>query len=365
MFISQYVEDPMRKVLLPVLILLLTACTQAASPTHAAPTEKPTPNQESADATQEFELGTYSPQQIEIELADPEPFDIQMPSVQYFDGIGSLYLDQGIYYALVGGFDQDTDYYYVYQAVSQNGLEWVFNESDLTAHDLFEGGSCVPRQLLRPNAQEWIYYAQCNDGTQIGDPAYIIYLTAPAFTGPWSWNPEPIVGGNSAEDTPVWLLNLTPIPTGYRMYVYFPVSARIGVAQSEDGYSWEFLTQGSEGPDNVFTVQDGDGQLIPVRRVEAVWQEGERWYMIYLAPAPTDGSMEAYTPSYSLASGPDGLHWVSIGEVTLPFEEMGGTGIITSVIPKDDLLVATLCRWADEGGMTCFLGTAEKPSGHE
>lgn len=345
-----------------VILLILTACTQTpfSNGTESLHSSSPTEEATSGIDFPAFEGPTFQP--ILIELVDPKPIEIELPSLQSFDGIGSLYQDQGVFYALMGGFDSDTQYYYVYQAVSEDGLEWVYNESDLTANDLFEGGNCTPRELLRTNAQ-WMYYAQCSEGTNPEESAYMIHLTAPEFTGPWTWHPGPIVGGNKPEDQPLWFLNIAELNPGYRMYFYYPITHNIGVAESNDGIEWQVLGEGQQNGvvEPVFTLQNPQGEEISARRIEVVWREGEMWYMIYLELRSADTSMESYTPMYRLATSPNGLQWIRSAEVILPDIEGEPSMIVTSMLATDSKLVATLCRWADDGGMSCYLGEAGKP----
>jgi hypothetical protein len=356
-------EMQMSKRFLLILIIFLTSCTQAASTSTEESLANSMAANELTPATEEFIVESPDIEPIQIELIDPEPIDIELPTPLSFDGIGSLYLDQGTYYALLGGFDTDTQYHYVFQAVSHDGLDWVINDSNLTANDLLEGGSCVPRELLRTGEHQWLYFAQCNDGTEVEDPSYIILLTAPEFTGPWTWHPGPVVGGSQSGDEPVWFLDTVETESGYRMYFYYPVSKRIGVADSEDGQSWQILGQDQQETDDgsVFSVLDAGGNEIYARRIEVVWQEGELWHMIYLDLQELGSSLESYSPVYGLAISQDGLRWVSIAGVELPEVESGELMIITSMLATQDDLVATLCKWAPEGGMTCYLGSAQKP----
>jgi hypothetical protein len=342
---------------------LFTACTQTASPSVRLAEASPGPTTPASNTPIAMDFGGYDLDAVHIELLDSEPIKIELPSLQNFDGIGSLYQDQGVYYALIGGFDQDTHFYYVYQAVSQDGSDWVINESDLTAHDLFEGGNCVPRESLRTDEGQWIYYAQCSQGTNLEESAYIIYLTAPEFTGPWTWYPAPIVGGDTAEDRPVWFLDIFELNPGYRMYFYYPITNTIGVAESEDGITWQVLGEQPQDAESepVFRLHDANGNEIYPRRIESVWQEGDIWYMVYLELRSSEASAESYTPTYGLATGPDGLRWIRSAEVILPETEVGPLMIITSMLAAESKLIASLCRWAENGGMTCYIGEAEKP----
>jgi predicted GH43/DUF377 family glycosyl hydrolase len=167
----------------------------------------------------------------------------------------------------------------------------------------------------------WVLYFYTLNGNSFDGTGDIGRATAPAPTGPWAVDQEPVLspGPSGAWDAvQVSGPDVKRTADGYVMYydahgAGAQSASRIGMATSPDGIQW---TKYNDPETNDAPFADSDPILIPgedaweARRVidpNAI-ETPDGWVMIYLA---TTSSAKFGNGAYSfgLASSADGIHW--------------------------------------------------------
>jgi predicted GH43/DUF377 family glycosyl hydrolase len=193
--------------------------------------------------------------------------------------------------------------------LSANALQ----ETNFAGSNLF-----VTSALVEPDGT-WVLYFYTLGGGGFNGPGEIGRATAPAPTGPWIIDPDPVLnpGPDGAwDEVQVTGPNVLRLADGYRMYydaLGSGSTSMIGMATSTDGIHWEKYNDPATD-DPAFAESD------PVLRVSSegwdskrvidpnVIQTADGFEMIYLA---TSGSGK-FAPgefAFGAATSPDGIEW--------------------------------------------------------
>ncbi|HET9589380.1 MAG TPA: hypothetical protein VFO91_11395, partial [Anaerolineales bacterium] len=243
---------------------------------------------------------------------------------QFIDPGGMVYHD-GMFHMFFNGINGFPAPVGVGYATSTDGYHWTrqTNEPVLSATALrdtnFPGSNLfVTSALVEPDGT-WILYFYTLSGNSFIGPGEIGRARAPAATGPWTIDPDPVLNpgpGGAWDDIQVSGPNVLKTGDGYLRYYDALGSGRtsmIGMATSSDGVQWtKYNDPATDDPafaesDPVLTVSD-DGW--DAKRVidPNVIETSSSFEMIYLA---TSGSGK-FSPggfSFGAATSPDGIAW--------------------------------------------------------
>lgn len=336
----------MRRLQIGGLILaLLSACgAPAASPvgTDAAPSVAPptlAPTAAPTATPAPTSTATLAPSATAVPSATPvlEALFQAEPNLRGLGKAGpwdELYHDPGgivfhagqfhMFYNGINGWPRPVGVGY---ATSEDGINWtlaaqtpVFHLGDLSAVGAYNSGpnQFVTSALVEADGAWVLYYYTLVGGTFSGRQA-IGRATAPAPTGPWTPDPEPVLapGPQGAWDSvQVTSANVLKTEAGYVMY-YEGYDGRnaamIGLATSPDGRRWT-------KHDDPATTDPQFAESDPVLRPDAAGWDKARvldpnvvrtaagWAMVYLS---TGGVQKFARPPFALgyATSPDGVQW--------------------------------------------------------
>jgi predicted GH43/DUF377 family glycosyl hydrolase len=243
---------------------------------------------------------------------------------QFIDPGGMVYHD-GMFHMFFNGINGFPAPVGVGYATSPDGYGWTrqTNEPVLSAKALsdtnFPGSNLfVTSALVEPDGT-WILYFYTLSGNGFAEPGEIGRATAPAPTGPWTIDPDPVLNpgpDGSWDDIQVSGPNVLKTDDVYIMY-YDALgkgnTSMIGMATSPDGVHWEKYNDPNtnEPPfaesDPVLTVSADSWDSKRVIDPNVI-QTSDGFEMIYLA---TSGSGK-FTPgefSFGTATSPDGIEW--------------------------------------------------------
>ncbi len=230
---------------------------------------------------------------------------------QYTDPGAALYVD-GQFHMFRNGFVGWPAWAGTAYLTSDDGFTWtqqgdgpVFSTDDVP----YAGTAAMASSVLVEDDGTWVLYFYTVGNQFSSAPASwaIGRATAPAPTGPWTVDAEPVLLPGAAGDwdaAQVTAPSVVKTDQGYFMY-YTGLSdfgavnsMRIGLATSPDGITWQkygdpVLTPGAEG--------DWDGVLVHQPRVV---QTPDGFVMSYRSMQP-GGSNKAY----GFATSEDGIHW--------------------------------------------------------
>jgi predicted GH43/DUF377 family glycosyl hydrolase len=312
----------MRHLTFILLILLLAACSQPAEPdsatattaVEAAPTTKPTlppteaptklaPTAEPTDIPSTIEpettptptpLETFSTNrelQSAFTLFSETPVIQREPGNKYLNGGAIIYHD-GQYHMFSNFFNSWPGRTVTYYHASPDGQTWTRTDEEplFTMSDvpISATGALVLTGLVQPDGTWVLYYHTFTAATS---PGYIGRITAPAPTGPWTFDESAVLSPGSEgewDDLQVMRVNVLPTDDGYVMYyagVNHDNESRIGMASSPDGLAWEKY-------DNPATNEAPYAESDPILEPEADWEgswlgrpevvhTSDGWVMLY------------------------------------------------------------------------------------
>ena len=238
---------------------------------------------------------------------------IYMPAVVFHEGLYHMfYTGNNFRDAIALGY-----------ATSSDGLVWekyasnpVFG-GDGTGFD----AACVFAPAVLVEGDTWVVYYSAQE--RCFTPGDIGRATAPAPTGPWTREEQPVLRlGSKGEWDSGFVFPFSVIATGegYRLY-YGGVGdsgeavGMLGLATSPDGITWTKFDDPSttESPfaksDPVLQVSAEGWDTIALVPYASVRQSGEGWEMFYSGRGQLEGSTaEAFRIGY--ATSDDGIHWV-------------------------------------------------------
>ncbi len=307
-----------------LLTLLLAACSQASleeSPTPAAtelPTAEPTlePTIEPTTIPTEIpatEIPTEVPPTDEPEAtAAPLPIETFSSDLDVQDALtlfsespvieretGNKYLNGGAIIFHEGEFHMFSNFFnswpgrtVTYYYTSTDGQTWtrsieepLFTMSDVP---ISATGALALTGLVQPDGTWVLYYHTFTSGSS---PGFIGRATAPAPTGPWTFDETAVLSPGSDgewDELQVMRVNVLPLDDGYVMYyagVNKDSESRIGLAFSADGTAWEKY-------DNPETTEAPYAESDPIMEPEFDWegsrlgrpevvQTADGWVMLY------------------------------------------------------------------------------------
>lgn len=326
--------------------LLLTGCTTASTPTSGM-IQTPMPN-----PTLTAELPTSTP--IPTNLPDT-PTPTHLPNAiptnelntslfHFYEGNSvlqhsnnpkwdNIYIDPGgmtysngmfhMFFNGINGFPAPVGVGY---ATSTDGYHWTRqgNEPVLSAKQLRDshllGSNLFVTSALVKEDGTWVLYFYTLSGNTFNGPGDIGRASAPSPTGPWTIDPEPMLGPGATgawDDVQVSAPNVLKTTDGYIMYYDGHgngTASMIGMATSTDGIHWTKYNDPAT-KDSAFAESD---PILTVskdgwdsRRVidPNVVQTQDGWIMIYLATTGS-GKFSGNDFAFGVASSADGIHWV-------------------------------------------------------
>lgn len=325
--------------------LLLTGCSPASTPISnliQTPSPNPTQTPQPPTATPLPPTATETPTPTHLPNAIPTDelgsslfhFYEGNPILQHTNNTkwDSVYIDPGamvyhdgmfhMFFNGINGFPAPVGVGY---ATSSDGYHWnrQVNEPVLSARQLNEtkiiGTNLFVTSALVEDDGTWVLYFYTLRGSTFNGLGQIGRATAPAPTGPWTIDPDPVLkpGPQGAwDDVQVSGPDVLETDAGYFMYYDGhgdETTSMIGMATSPDGIHWTKYNDPAT-PDPAFAESD------PVLTVSKdgwdstrvidpnVIQTTAGWSMIYLATSGS-GKFTAGTFAFGAATSSDGIHW--------------------------------------------------------
>ena len=329
-----------------LLTLLVSGCTAAATPAPVIPpTSTPMPEPSAAPPTdppaaRNTPTPTHLPNAIPTDRLNASLFRFyeENPVLQRssnptwdnrFIDPGAMVYHDGMFHMFFNGINGFPAPVGVGYATSPDGYQWTrqTNEPVLSARALsdtnFPGTNLfVTSALVEPDGT-WTLYFYTLRGSTFTGPGEIGRATAPAPTGPWTIDPDPVLnpGPSGAwDEVQVSAPNVLTTGDGYVMY-YDALGtgnpSMIGRATSSDGIHWEKHNDPATN-DPAFAESD------PVLSVSEDGWDSKRvidpnvietangFEMIYLATSGS-GKFTAGEFSFGAATSPDGITWTKSG----------------------------------------------------
>ena len=329
--------------LLVFFALLVAGCTATPTP-HSSPSPIPSATQTPAPATATPSppTPTSSPTPTRLPNAIPTN-ELDASLFHFYEGNpvlqhsnnptwDNVYIDPGamVYYNNtfhmffngINGFPAPVGVGY---ATSPDGYRWTrqvskpvlsakaLSETNLNGTDLF-----VTSALVEADGT-WDLYFYTQSGGGFNGPAEIGRATAPAPTGPWTIDPDPVLSPGPAgawDDVQIAAPDVLKTDNGYVMYYDAhgnKSTSNIGMATSSDGVHWQkYDDPATSDPafaesDPVLKVSDSGWDSTRVIDPNVVTTP-DGWEMIYLA---TNGSGKFTRGEFAFgaASSPDGVQW--------------------------------------------------------
>ncbi len=334
----------MRSILpLLILFLLLAAC-KAASPvtpggfSTSTQTPEPTFSSTATPTVPSYTpTPTHLPNAIPTDQLDSSAFHFyeKNPVLQhgnnpkwdnlYVDPGGMVY-ENGMFHMFFNGINGFPAPVGVGYATSPDGYTWTrqVNEPVLMAQALngtnLHGSNLFVTSALVDTDGTWVLYFYTLSGGTFTGPGEIGRATAPAPTGPWTIDPDPVLspGPSGAwDDIQVSAPDVLKTDNGYMMY-YDALgktnTSMIGMATSSDGIHWiKYDDPDTNDPaftesDPVLEVSDSGWDSKRVMDPNVI-RKSNGFEMIYLA---TSGSKK-FSPgefSFGAATSADGVQWI-------------------------------------------------------
>lgn len=325
-----------------LLTLLASGCSSAAAPatrTPLAPTQTPRPvaTDTPAPTVPPATLTpTHVPNAIPTDQLDASLFRfyeanpvLQQSNNPRWD---NLYVDPGavlyhegqfhMFYNGINGFPAPVRVGY---ATSQDGSQWqrevdepVLSAQDLEGPQWIGNNFFVTSGLVEPDGT-WILYFYTLGMGGFNGPGEIGRATAPAPTGPWSIDPDPLLSPGpqgSWDDVQVSAPNVLKTDDSYLMFFDALGSGNtsmIGMATSTDGTQWTKYNDPSTS-DPAFTESDpvlrmSDNGWDSKRVIDPnVLQTADGFEMIYLATTGS-GKFASGEFAFGIATSTDGVTW--------------------------------------------------------
>jgi hypothetical protein len=208
-------------------------------------------------------------------------------------------------------------------ATSPDGLHWTkYTQNPVLVMDPERSQGGIPWAIPVLDGDTWVLYFNETDSPS-SPSVRILRATAPAPTGPWAIDDEPVLetGGPLAWDgLQIALMSVFPYKDGFALFYVsqrppLVISSSLGMATSPDGVTWakfddpattdELLARS----DPVFTV-GGPGTWDAYEVTSfLVRSTGAAWELFYLG-------VETYPAIHNMgyAYSADGIHWTRFGD---------------------------------------------------
>ena len=321
--------------------LLLSGCSAALTAT-TSPIPSATQTPEPASSTPNPPVPT--PTLIPTRLPNAIPKDeldtslfhfyegnpvLQQSNNRYWDNLyidpGAMVYQDGTFHMFFNGINGFPAPVGVGYATSTDGYHWtrqvsepVLSAKALSGTNLMGSNLFVTSALVEEDGT-WDLYFYTLSGSTFNGPGEIGRATAPAPTGPWTIEPEPMLspGPDGAwDEVQVSAPNVLKTEDGYAMYYDARGSdpaSMIGVATSPDGVHWtKYDDPSTSDPafaesDPVLKVSEEDWDSTRVIDPNVV-MTADGVEMIYLATSGS-GKFTQGEFSFGAASSPDGIQW--------------------------------------------------------
>jgi len=209
-----------------------------AAPT-ATPTFAPSPTP-AALLTSELLADEHVVDGSQLAPEDPEHYGATLPAT-YFTDIGT-------HHAYVIGFGPSPGDQQPFHATSMDGTDWTVDSGDplLSLESQFSPPGPIPGTVLSTEDGGWVMYLWGTPAPALSG-SQIYRATADAPAGPWTMDEEPVVPiGEPGEPDDLGLDFPAVLPTDDGWLMLYganggdaPHTARILIATSDDGISWE------------------------------------------------------------------------------------------------------------------------------
>ena len=213
------------------------------------------------------------------------------------------FIADGVHHAYVVGFGEAVGDQRVFHVSSSNGAEWTVDTTDPFVRlglDASPPGP-VPGSVLPDGPGSWQMYLWAYPA-RVREASVIYRATAPSPEGPWVADPEPVLPVGNIGDWDSRAVDFPAVVSDDDGYVMLygglggdhPNEARIGLAHSADGITWE--KDGLVIEPNVCGGSDTDFIALP-----RLGRIGERFVVLFLL----DDEIGA-------ASSADGRDWTCV-----------------------------------------------------
>ncbi|MFZ0549025.1 MAG: hypothetical protein WAM60_26500 [Candidatus Promineifilaceae bacterium] len=247
---------------------------------------------------------------------------------------GAVVYHDGMFHMFHNGFNGWPAPVGIAYSRSVDGEHWEMVQDDpvFVGDDLdYVGLTVLASSALVEDDGTWVLYFYTWDQSTWPAPTKIGRATAPAPTGPWTADPEPIlVQGSEGEwdDYAVRVPSVVKTGDGYMMFYtgYTRQQGMIGMATSPDGIHWTKYNDPAttEAPyaesDPVFVAAEGDAwdnaQILQPRVVSSP----DGLVMLYSAGSAVNGS--AAKLGYAISQ--DGIHWERVSEPIFDYTRVNG-----------------------------------------
>lgn len=289
------------------------------------------------DAVPTFSLANAGQPVLPVSDAGFDSDSIRFPKVVYHDGTFHMY------YVAFTTLSQPQMIGY---ASSRDGINWQRNPDPVFVADGtgFDSTSINAAAVLRDDDGIWVMYY--NGSAQLGSPPFgktIGRATAPAPTGPWIADPNPVLEAGSVRDWDgsfIWADTVLKTQDGYRMY-YSANGVRggmVGLATSQDGIHWTKYDN-PDTDERAFATSD---PVLMVSDAPDAWDHTLSWgagvvqtdtgfAMVYTGGATLNG---AFVAQLGYAVSTDGIVWTK--HAANPVLSPGHNTLFPSLVRVDD-----------------------------
>ncbi len=239
---------------------------------------------------------------------------------------GAMVFYDGLFHMFFNGINGFPAPVGIGYATSPDGYHWtrqvmepVFSAKSLNGAGNLLGTNFFVTSALVENDGTWVLYFYTLTGNTFNGPGGIGRATAPAPTGPWTIDPNPVLspGPSGAwDDVQVNAPDVLETDGGYVMYYDAhgkDTTSMIGRATSPDGIHWnKYNDPATTDPafvesDPVLKTSDKDWDSTRVVDPNVV-KTPDGWQMIYLATTGA-GKFSAGDFAFGAAHSSDGIHW--------------------------------------------------------
>ena len=273
------------------------------------------------------------------------------PQVVYHDG------QYHMFYA--GGKDFSIRPSAIGYATSPDGIAWTkYDDNPILELDAAQAAYGI--RMAIPLLEEdgtWVLYLNPHERPDIADQSLsILRATAPAPTGPWTIDEQPVMQATGGRDWDGHLIaanSVLKVEDEYWMfYDAYGSFGAVGLATSPDGITWtRYDDPTTDKPqfrtsDPIFTGSergnwdDGDNiDPVTVRQGDHGWEMfytgwGQDWFSYFGGGATCDTVPAGTAFAYSA----DGIHWTRVGEGPfLPCHDENVIPEASSVLVIDDV----------------------------
>ncbi len=280
-------------------------------------------------------------------------------------GVGTarvVFVD-GLFHMFYIGFKTNPVVQGIGYATSEDGLHWTkYEHNPVFLPDVAAARYGVVNHVVLFDGEMWVLYftplIELNDLNDL-----VLRATAPAPTGPWATDAEPIfTAGTEVTDWDwdgVWIETVLKTDEGYRLYYVPDYSSWIGCATSPDGVHWTKYNDTATSAvrfansdpvfvkDEVFSSWDGIYVGAPAVRADDLG-----WEMFY------GGAQSTGYFAIGYATSVDGITWTRVGDAPLLEDDHGNLFPASVVVVEDTYYLYYHTLPVNEPGATWEIAVA-------